>query len=710
MPPIPERAARLGISPRGEMLDPLQRVADAALAYLSEEELLRELLERVTEILGSDTAAILLLDETGVTLRARAAKGIEEEVERGVQIPVGKGFAGRIAAERRPIRIDDVDHADILNPILREKGIRSLLGVPLLAEDRVLGVLHVGSLESRLFTDDERDLLQLAADRMAVAIQHAALYEHERRARVEAEAANHRLRALQRVADAALAYLSEEELLRELLERVTEILGSDTAAILLLDETGVTLRARAAKGIEEEVERGVQIPVGKGFAGRIAAERRPIRIDDVDHADILNPILREKGIRSLLGVPLLAEDRVLGVLHVGSLESRLFTDDERDLLQLAADRMAVAIQHAALYEQRRLADVLQRRLLPDLDRVSGIELAGRYLPASGASLGGDWYDAFPLAGGRVAVAAGDVVGHGVAAAAVMAQVRTALRAYALDGDESAVVVERVNALIHDLGPPTMTTLAYVVLDAERESFEVVIAGHPPPLLIPRDGAASFLPLQGGIPLGVSPMARYRSDTHALRSGETIVLYTDGLVETRVAPIDEGLERLRAAAAGGGGPEALCARIVARMVPDEPGDDVVVVAARIPSLPERLHGRWRAEAHELAVVRRLLRRWLRAQGATDGETADITLACQEACTNAIEHAYRPGEHEFEVEATSTSGRIRITVGDEGGWRPPRGANRGRGFLLMRELMDSVDVRHTDAGTVVVLERTLAGSDG
>ena len=165
---------------RGELLDPLQRVADAALAYLSEEELLRELLERVTEILGSDTAAILLLDETGVMLRARAAKGIEEEVERGVQIPVGKGFAGRIAAERRPIRIDDVDHADILNPILREKGIRSLLGVPLLAEDRVLGVLHVGSLEPRRFTADERDLLQLAADRAAVAIQHAALYEQER--------------------------------------------------------------------------------------------------------------------------------------------------------------------------------------------------------------------------------------------------------------------------------------------------------------------------------------------------------------------------------------------------------------------------------------------------------------------------------------------------------------------------------------------------
>ena len=266
VPRLSHRDAERGLLVYGPGLEALQRVADAALAYLSEDELLQELLLRISEILDSDTAAILLIDETGTTLRARAAKGIEEEVERGVQIPVGKGFAGRIAAERRAIAIEDVDHADILNPILREKGIRSLLGVPLLAEDRVLGVLHVGSLVQRSFTADERDLLQLAAGRAAVAIQHAQVYEQERIARVAAETATRRLEALQRVADAALAYLSEDELLQELLLRISEILDSDTAAILLIDETGTTLRARAAKGIEEEVERGVQIPVGKGFA------------------------------------------------------------------------------------------------------------------------------------------------------------------------------------------------------------------------------------------------------------------------------------------------------------------------------------------------------------------------------------------------------------------------------------------------------------
>ena len=385
----------------GRVLQALQRVADAALAHLSDEELLSELLVRITEILHTDTAAILLLDDSGTMLHARAAKGIEEEVERGVVIPVGKGFAGRVAAERRAITIEDVDHADIFNPILRAKGIRSLLGVPLLIEGRVLGVLHVGSLATRTFSPDERDLLQLAADRAALAIQHARLFEQERVARASAERASQQLQALQRVADAALTHLSDDELLRELLVRITEVLHTDTAAILLLDDSGTMLHARAAKGIEEEVERGVVIPVGKGFAGRIAAERRAITIEDVDHADILNPILRAKGVRSLLGVPLLIEGRVLGVLHVGSLVTRTFSPDERDLLQLAADRAALAIQRAFFHEQRQIAEAMQRRLLPaDPQGIPGLELATRYLPASGESLGGDWYDVFPIGGGR----------------------------------------------------------------------------------------------------------------------------------------------------------------------------------------------------------------------------------------------------------------------------------------------------------------------
>lgn len=696
-----------GARPAGHDLAALQRVADAALAFLSEDDLLQELLARIREVLHADTAAILLLDPDGEHLSARAANGLEQEVEQGVRIPVGQGFAGRIAAERRPITIDDLDHANVLSPLLREHGVRSLLGVPLLVERRVLGVLHVGSLTPRRFTSDERDLLQLAADRAALAIEHANLYEQERVAHATAEAARRRLEALQRVSDAGLAFLSEEDLLQELLTRIKDVLHADTAAILLLDPDGLHLHPRAAKGIEEGIDPALRLPVGHGFAGRIAAERRPITIDDIDRAVVLNPVLRERGVRSLLGVPLLVERRVLGVLHVGSLTRRHFTAEEADVLQLAADRAALAIEHANVYEQRRLAEALQRRLLPeDVNRIPGFELASRYLPASDETFGGDWYDAFELRGGQIAVAVGDVVGHGLEAAAVMAQLRTALRAYASDGHDPRGVVERINQLMWDLGPTAMTTLVYVVIDPETESLEVAAAGHPPPLVVPAGGDGAFLPVRGGVPLGASEVARYEAERFPFPVDAVLVLYTDGLIETRGESLDRGLERLRAAASGGGGDvERLCANLVARLVPDRRADDVAIIAARMPRLADELRMTWPASRRSLAGVRRVLARWLRDRGANADEAYDIVVAGQEACANAIEHADGPGERSFEVHAACVGRRVRVTVRDHGRWRPPRGRHRGRGLAMMEALMDRVDVRREADGTRVALERTL-----
>lgn len=172
-----------------------------------------------------------------------------------------------------------------------------------------------------------------------------------------------RLRRLQAVTDTALGHLSLEDLLDELLDRIREALDADTCAVLLLDEPRRELVARAAKGIEEEVEQGVRIPLGKGFAGRVAAERRAVVIPDVDHSEVLNPILREKGIRSLLGVPLLARERVLGVLHVGALQPRDFTEDDIELLNLVAARVAVALERTLIHEELVKLDELKREFI-----------------------------------------------------------------------------------------------------------------------------------------------------------------------------------------------------------------------------------------------------------------------------------------------------------------------------------------------------------
>ena len=391
------------------------------------------------------------------------------------------------------------------------------------------------------------------------------------------------LAALQLVTDAALAYLSLDELLTELLHRMTEILDADTAAFLLLDDAGDTLVARAAKGIEEEVEQGVRIPVGRGFAGRIAAERRAITIDDVDHADILNPILRERGIRSLLGVPLLVEGDVIGVLHVGTLTPRQFTAGDQDLLQLAADRAALAIQNVRLFHDRRVVESLQRMLITDsLPTLPGLELAGRYRPASGRSIGGDWYDVFVPSRGEVALVIGDVMGHGIAAAALMAQVRTGLRAYAVDGHSPAGVAERLNRLALSLGPNEMTTLAYGVVDVDRRRLRTISAGHVPPLV--RDaagGEVTVLPVAGDPPLGVSPDTRYREHAFELSPGSTVVLVTDGAIEVRGEGLDRGLERVCELVVAHDDLVGLCDAIARGDARGEPAeDDVAVLAARV----------------------------------------------------------------------------------------------------------------------------------
>jgi K+-sensing histidine kinase KdpD len=321
-----------------ERLQKLYPVLEAALAHLTLDQLLDELLERVRVALEADTAAVLLLDEQTNELVARAAKGIEEEVEQGVRIPLGRGFAGRVAGEKRSIAIENVDQADIYNPILREKGIRSLLGVPLVARGRLLGVLHVGTLTRHQFERDEVELLELVGERVALAIDHGTLFEELRQARKSADATADRLRKVQDVTDAALAGLKLDDLLDELV-------------------------ARAAKGIEEEVERGVRIPLGQGFAGQVAAMRQTVAIKDVDKSDVLNPILREKEIKSLLGAPLVSRGRVLGVVHVGTLRPHIFSLEERELLEIVADRVAVALERSLIHEELLALDSLKREFI-----------------------------------------------------------------------------------------------------------------------------------------------------------------------------------------------------------------------------------------------------------------------------------------------------------------------------------------------------------
>ena len=415
---------------------------------------------------------------------------------------------------------------------------------------------------------------------------HARLYAAEREARLEADRASESLQRIQAVTDVALSHHKLDELLDELINRVKEMLGVDFAAIVLADE-GEAFHVEAAQGLPVQLD-NVRIRAGEGFVGRVASARRPIVLEQVHDDDVIPP-LRGKGMASLMGVPLIVEGRVTGVMPLGSYTRRAFTPEEVRVTQLAADRMAVAIENARLYErEHRIAETLQRSLLPHtLPSVAGLTVAARYLPARAeAQVGGDWYDVVALASGGLALSIGDVAGHGIEAAALMGQLRNTLRGAALENQDAASAMARVDRLLQGQRerPDTIATAVFARLNGDGANLELSSAGHPPPLVVSPDGSTEFLEKARSVPLGVPPPGGRHSTSCRLEPGSLLLLYTDGLVERRGEPLTVGLDQLAEAAAGAGRDvERACDHVVAAMLGKEgPADDVALLAVAIDS--------------------------------------------------------------------------------------------------------------------------------
>jgi serine phosphatase RsbU (regulator of sigma subunit)/anti-sigma regulatory factor (Ser/Thr protein kinase) len=527
---------------------------------------------------------------------------------------------------------------------------------------------------------------------------------------VGADESTIRLEDVERVTEVALAYLDLDDLLAELLQRITDILRTDTAAVLLVEEDGRTLAARAAKGLEEEVERGFRLPIGQGFAGRVAATREPVIIADLDDSPVVvvNPLMREKRVRSLLGVPLIVEGRVVGVLHVGALTQRDFTDRDVRLLQLVADRLALSVERSRLAVQGQIAQTLQRSLLPRrLPRLPGLSMGAWYEPAAHESaVGGDWYDVIRLGHRRLGLAIGDVAGHGLAAATHMGQLRSAMRAYALEVERPAEMLGKLSRFSDEMRL-RMATVIYATINLDTWIVDFARAGHPYPLLLRGDGEATFLSEAGGPPLGSGTPQTYDEQRVTLAEGDTLLLYTDGLIERRGRTLSDGEAALvEAATTAPDDPDLKCRSIIERLtegiaVPD----DVAVLAVRAVGLHELMEVDIPAEAEQLATVRHLIRRWVAAHGGTDDDCAAFAIAVTEACANAVEHAYGPRTANIRLRAALEDGAATVSIADDGSWREPRGENRGRGIPVMKEFMDDVSIDTGDDGTTVELRRRI-----
>jgi hypothetical protein len=395
----------------------------------------------------------------------------------------------------------------------------------------------------------------------------------------ETASTDERLQGLSAITDTALNRLAVKELMTEVLGRVRVILDADTVTLLRLDDTGENLVAEAAFGLEEEVRQGVTMPVGTGFAGKIAAQRRSLAIDRVAPDTVANPILWERGLRTMLGVPMFRDERLIGVLHVGRLDDRPFTDDDLELLLVAADRVSGAVTAAELTAESAAAQLLERSLLPGrFPKIPGIELAGLYAAAD-RMIGGDCYDAFTVPSGELWLVMGDVSGHGLASAVVMGRVRSALRAYALLGGSPVHVLELTDRKVHHFDMGAMITVLCAVSTPPYETFDISSAGHLPPILTRASGDSIVVDVDTNVPLGSIPDSTRTSVSVDLNLGDTLAMYTDGLVERPGSSIDAGIEQLRTVTEAQH-PEVVCRTVMMNMVgTSTPGDDIALLVAR-----------------------------------------------------------------------------------------------------------------------------------
>jgi signal transduction histidine kinase len=355
--------------------DRLRTLLETGIAISSElslEVLLQRIVQAAALLTDSTYAALGVIDRAGTGLERFVTTGIDEETRGAIgPLPVGRGILGVLIGDARTLKLHDLgtDPRSVGFPP-HHPPMRTFLGMPIRLHGVAYGNLYLTEKTGGAdFDEEDVELVSVLAGQAAVAIENARLYEAERATRSRQE-------RLQIVTDIALAHPELDDLLFALLPLIRKLLAADTCALFLLDEDSQELVARAAlypdPDIEEKVIGHVRYPVGQGLVGRVAAEGKPVVIGDVEHTTGIHPIVREIGIKSVCYVPLLMPSKVVGVLHVGTLSPRTFTDDDIELLRMAADRAAMAIVHARLFQaERSTVEALARTNdeLRELDRI-----------------------------------------------------------------------------------------------------------------------------------------------------------------------------------------------------------------------------------------------------------------------------------------------------------------------------------------------------
>ena len=522
------------------------------------------------DLVGAPFALVTLVDADRQFFASRVGGDALPAETR--ETPLSHSFCQYVVAGEAPLVVADARAVPWLrdNGAVSDLGVVAYAGFPLYARDgSPIGSFCVLDEKPREWTERDQALLR----------DFAGLAQSEldlRAARDDAWQASVLLTRLRNLADATASARGLAALLEDLVAGCAPAFAADLTVIELLDGQG-ELRRRAVHG-RDELDAGVPLRLGAGFSADAGTAEQAIAIADAQSPE-QDDELRATGMHSLLAAPLIADGRLLGAVYVGAWVPGAYSELDRQLLAVAADRFAAAITRAEIYERdhqtaRTLVAALQPEQLPE---VPGVRLVARYQPAE-RGLGGDWYDAFTLPGGVLGVAMGDVVGHGIDAAAEAVRLRNALRGSVLSGHTPAQSVAALNAYAAGEPGAYASTLLYMELDAATRHLRWASAGHLPGV-VAEAGRGERLGAPGGPPLGVMAADTWPVSERTLAPGARVVLFTDGLVERRTEPLDAGIDRVVRATATAADLERLCAVVLAQ-APAPRFDDLALLALEL----------------------------------------------------------------------------------------------------------------------------------
>jgi PAS domain S-box-containing protein len=712
-----ERAARAAAETDRDRIAALQRITARLLAAPSVDDVGAAFVQQVVPDLGATTGLIYTLTD-GQLLRRGSTADAGDPDWGAVELD-SLTTSAAAARGREPVIVSSRDDARPTFPMLAEAmdelGFAAFASFPLFAGHQLVGVASFGFEQAP--ADDHWYFLSRVADRVGQALERARLFEAEQSARRQLEHAAERAAAMQRVTQALARAATVDEVIELTATLGIDALGADASTAGLLDAESAEFVVRTYGFPKEHGPWHSRFGVDRALPGPEAVRtQRPLWFgtgaEMVEAFPETGGFVETSGFSATACVPLVAWGRPVGFLAAHYAEDREFTEVDRVVFTTLGSISAQAVDRAQRFEsERETASVLQQSMLPArLPDVANVSISARYSSAGDLDVGGDWYDAIALDDGSVMVTVGDVVGRGLAAAAAMGQLRSAINALALATTPPSDVLATLDRYATVVDGARLATVAIARLIPSTETLVYASAGHVPGLLVFPDGTARFLEPAGSLPLDAMPDPERDELRVEFPAGTTLVLYTDGLIERRGESLDVGLQRLTrtAAALHRVDVETMCEHIVSALLPrSEQRDDVAVLCVRLDASPTALRRRFPATPSELAPLRQELRAWLEDAGLSAPRAADLVLAVDEACANAVEHAYDGERGEVEVEvARNPDHEVVARVHDAGRWRTPRvDPARGRGLGIIRAVVDECEIQTGATGTTVLLKQRI-----